>query len=150
MTAPIRSMVRIGAAAWTLSVGVPGLVAAQQTERDSIWAALRAAYPITEVPVELAEADVPLDPLAARAPFGPGEHLTYKVKVGVFSVGEGYMAVTGLDEHEENPVYKIEMAVQGSLGPAKVNDFYQSWFDVTTLQTWRYVRDIDEVCYFYS
>jgi hypothetical protein len=147
VTASIRSLARVGAAAWTFTVVAPGVAGAQQTARDSIWAALRAADPVTPVPVELTEADVPVDPLAARAPFGPGEYLTYKLKVGVFSVGEGYMAITGLDEHEENPVYKIEMAVQGSLGPAKVNDFYQSWFDVSTLQTWRYVRDIDEVGY---
>jgi hypothetical protein len=135
------------AVAVALTMVARGDAAAQQTARDSIWAALREAYPLTEVPVELTEAEVPVDPLAARAPFGPGEHLVYKVKVGVFGVGEGYMAVTGIDEHEENPVYKIEMSVQGSLGPAKVNDFYQSWFDVSTLQTWRYVRDIDEVGY---
>jgi hypothetical protein len=146
VTLSIRSIARI-AVAWTMTVSAPGLVSAQQTARDSIWAALRAADPLTAVPVQVSEADVPVDPLAARAPFGPGEYLTYRVKVGVFSVGEAYMTITGLDDHQDNPVYRIQMAVQGSVGPAKVNDFYQSWFDVSTLQTWRYARDISEVTY---
>jgi hypothetical protein len=69
------------------------------------------------------------------------------VKVGVFNVGQGTMSIVGLDEHDENPVYRIQLAMEGGLGPARVDDMYQSWFDVTTLQTWRYVRDIDEVGY---
>jgi hypothetical protein len=90
---------------------------------------------------------VPVDRFAAPAPFGPGEYLEYKVKVGIFGVGDGYMQVVGIDEHDGNPVYRVEMGIDGSLGPAKVDDEYQTWFDVSTLQTWRYVRDIDEVGY---
>ncbi len=118
-----------------------------QTPRDLIIDSLRTEYPLAETPLAFAESEVPEDPFAARAPFGPGEHLVYKVKVGIFGVGEGYMAVTGVEDHEENPSYRIQMSIQGSLGPAKVNDSYLSWLDVTTLQTWRYVRDIDEVGY---
>jgi hypothetical protein len=115
--------------------------------RDKKVDSLKQAFPPVVEPVVLTEADVPVDPFAARAPFGPGERLVYKVKVGIFGVGEGYMSVVGLDEYHDNPVYQIQMAMQGGLGPAKVDDMYQSWFDVSTLQTWRYVRDIDEVGY---
>ena len=108
---------------------------------------LKELYPpTTDMPV-FTEEDVPVDPFAARAPFGPGERLTYKVKVGIFGVGEGYMSVVGLDEHEGNPVYRIQMEIDGSLGPAKVDDTYQSWFDVSTLQSWRYARDVNQVGY---
>jgi hypothetical protein len=95
----------------------------------------------------VSEDDVPIDRFAARAPFGPGEHLVYKVKVGIFGVGEGFMSVTGVQDYQDNPTYHIAMGIHGGLGPAKVNDTYQSWFDVSTLQTWRYIRDIDEVGY---
>ncbi|MDX1493312.1 MAG: DUF3108 domain-containing protein [Longimicrobiales bacterium] len=116
-------------------------------DRDFIVDSLRTAFPPAEVPVTLTADDVPVDRYAARAPFGPGEHLVYKVKVGVFNAGEGYMSVVGTDEHEGNPVYHVEMGLQGGVGPLKVDDLYQTWFDVSTLQTWRYVRDIDEVGY---
>ncbi|MDX1646634.1 MAG: DUF3108 domain-containing protein [Longimicrobiales bacterium] len=116
-------------------------------DRTFIVDSLRTAFPRAEVPPAVSEDSVAVDPFAARAPFGPGEHLVYKVKVGVFGVGEGYMSVVDIDEHEGNPVYHVEMGLQGGLGPAKVDDLYQTWFDVTTLQTWRYVRDIDEVGY---
>jgi hypothetical protein len=124
-----------------------GLSAQDDPVRDMKIDSLRLAYPPTTEPVVLTEADVPVDPFAARAPFGPGERLTYKVKVGVFGVGEGYMSVVGLDEHEENPVYRIQMEIDGGLGPAKVDDTYQTWFDVSTLQTWRYARDVNQVGY---
>jgi len=118
-----------------------------ERDRDFVVDSLRAAFPPADVPLEVGEADVPLDRYAAEAPFGPGEHLVYKVKVGIFGVGEGYMSVVGVDEYEELPVYRIEMGIDGGLGPAKVDDLYQTWLDVSTLQTWRYVRDIDEVGY---
>lgn len=115
--------------------------------RDAIVDSLKTAFPPADVPVSLTEEDVPVDRFAARAPFGPGEHLVYKVKVGVFNAGEGYMSVVGVDEHEGAPVYHVEMGLEGGIGPFNVDDLYQTWFDVSTLQTWRYVRDIDEVGY---
>lgn len=127
-------------------VMLPSTLAAQ-TERDIIVDSLRSAYTPESVPLMVTAEDVALDPFAARAPFGPGEHLVYKVKVGIFGVGEGYMSVMGVEDHNDGPVYRVAMAIQGGLGPAKVNDVYQSWFDVSTLQTWRYIRDIDEVGY---
>ncbi|MDH3270819.1 MAG: DUF3108 domain-containing protein [Gemmatimonadota bacterium] len=132
---------------------LPTLAAAQDgntgkaRDRDFLVDSLRGAFPPAEVPVSLTEEDVPVDPFAARAPFGPGEHLVYKVKVGIFGVGEGFMSVVGVDEYEGSPVYHVEMGLQGNLGPAKVNDLYQTWFDVSTLQTWRYVRDVDQIGY---
>jgi uncharacterized protein DUF3108 len=143
---------RVGAGRLALAVVVsagltwPGDVAAQ-TARDLLVDSLRAEWGAGEIPVVVSENDVPIDVFAARAPFGPGEYLVYKVKVGIFGVGEGFMSVTGVEDHLGNPSYKIVMGIHGGLGPAKVNDTYQSWFDVSTLQTWRYIRDIDEVGY---
>jgi len=147
-------MIRATALGAALLLVAPASAAAQDGEngdtvrdRDFIVDSLRTAFPEAEVPVSLNEDDVPVDRFAARAPFGPGEHLVYKVKVGVFNAGEGYMSVVDVDEHEGNPVYHVEMGLEGGIGPLNVDDLYQTWFDVSTLQTWRYVRDIDEVGY---
>jgi len=113
--------------------------AAQDTVRDPL-----APLP---VPVSFTEEMVPLDPFAARTPFGPGEHLVYKLKVGIFGAGEGHMSVVGVEEVRGNPVYRVAMGLKGGLGPLHVDDTYQTWFDVSTLQSWRYIRDIDEVGY---
>jgi hypothetical protein len=90
---------------------------------------------------------VAIDPFAARAPFGPGEHLVYKVKVGIINAGYGFMSVLGTEDVGDNPSYRVEMGIRGGIGPLKVDDLYQSWFDVTTFQSWRYIRDVDQVGY---
>ena len=90
---------------------------------------------------------VPVDPFAAPAPFGPGEHLVYRVKVGVISAGYGFMSVLGTEDIRENPSYRVEMGIKGGIGPLKVDDVYRSWFDVSTFQSWRYIRDLHEVNY---
>ncbi len=99
------------------------------------------------VPVVYTDDSVPVDPFAAPAPFGPGEHLVYKVKVGIFGVGEGYMSVVGVEDVRDNQAYRVEMGIHGGLGPARVDDTYQTWFDVSTLQSWRFIQDIDDVGY---
>jgi len=141
------STLSLAALALMAAVTPIGLSAQDDPVRDMKIDSLKQLFPPVTEPVILTEADVPVDPFAARAPFGPGERLVYKVKVGVFGVGEGYMSVVGLGEHEENPVYQIQMEIDGGLGPAKVDDTYQSWFDVSTLQTWRYARDVNQVGY---
>jgi hypothetical protein len=152
MRAPAIRPLLCAAALVLACLAVPsGGVEAQdeRSERDILVDSLRAVYDIREgqVPVVVTEDEVPVDPFAAPAPFGPGEHLEYKVKVGIFNAGDGYMSVLGLDEHEGNPVYRVNLGITGGVGPARVNDMYHTWFDVTTLQTWRYIRDIDEVGY---
>jgi hypothetical protein len=91
--------------------------------------------------------EYPENPRAKPVPFGPGERLVYKVKVGVFSVGEGSMSILGLDTVRGNPSYVGNLAIQGSLGPAKVNDDFRSWFDVESLQSWRFIQDIHDLNY---
>jgi len=124
-------------------LGLPVLGLAQEVDRDSIVASLKTQFPPAEVPVSIAEELVPVDPFAAPAPFGPGEHLVYKVKVGIFGVGEGYMSVVGVADEPEGPAYRVAMNIRGGLGPLKVNDTYQTWFDVTTLQSRRFIQDIN-------
>jgi hypothetical protein len=98
-------------------------------------------------PTAWTEEMVPLDPFAAPAPFGPGEHLVYKVKVGVFNAGYGYMSVLGTEDIRENPTYRVTMGLEGGIGPLRVDDQYLSWMDVSTFQSWRYIRDVDQPGY---
>ena len=127
--------VRRGAAIFFL-VGVAALPATAQEDPDgsetgAVW-----------------NADmVPVDPFAARVPFGPGEHLVYRVKVGIFTAGYGYMSVLGTEDVRDHPSYRVEMGIQGGLGPLKVHDTYQSWVDVSTLQSWRFIQDIHDIGY---
>ena len=89
------------------------------------------------------------DPLAAAVPFAPGERLDYQVKLGMFSAGEGYMSVEGVDTVRGRPTYHLVMNIKGSLmfGAAKVNDAYQSWLDTRDLVSLHFVSDKHEVRY---
>lgn len=89
------------------------------------------------------------DELAAPAPFGPGERMTYKVKLGVVTVGDGHMTVEGVDTVRGHPSYHLTMGVHGSamFGLAKVDDNYDSWLDTRLLASRRFIRDVHQVNY---
>ena len=87
------------------------------------------------------------DPLAVAVPFGPGERMEYQVKLGIFSAGEAYIAVEGLDTVRGHPTYRLSMGLEGGILFAKVNDTYQSWLDTRRLVSLRFVRDVHEVRY---
>ena len=87
------------------------------------------------------------DPLAVPVPFGPGERMEYQVKLGIFSAGEAYIAVEGLDTVRGHPTYRLSMGLEGGILFAKVNDTYQSWLDTRRLVSLRFVRDVHEVRY---
>jgi hypothetical protein len=129
---PRRKRARAAAAGLTLLVAVATPALAQVPETDSsTWTA------------EM----VPVDPLASPAPFGPGEHLVYKVKVGIMNAGYGYMSVLGTEDIRDNLSYRVTMGIRGGIGPLRVDDEYLSWMDVSTFQSWRYIRDVDQVGY---
>lgn len=82
----------------------------------------------------------------APVPFGPGERLTYDVKLGALGRrGEGHMEVVGLDSVRGNTAYHVSMAIKGGLLFAKVNDRYQSWFGVNDLVSYRFIQDVDQL-----
>lgn len=89
----------------------------------------------------------PEDARAARTPWGPGERLEYNVKLGVFSVGDGHMTLSAVDTVRGRPVYHATMGIEGGVPFAKVDDETHSWFDTRSLQTWRFIQDINEVNY---
>ena len=90
-----------------------------------------------------------LDPLAAVVPFGPGERLTYNVKIGVINSGSAHMEVLGIDSIREEPSYHLEMSLKGSLlfGAVQVNDHYQSWLGTRSVSSHRYISDVNQLTY---
>ncbi|MEQ1856429.1 MAG: DUF3108 domain-containing protein [Longimicrobiales bacterium] len=86
-------------------------------------------------------AAVATDSLAAPAPFGPGEHLVYRVKLGWFNVGQGSLTIEGLEEVRGNPTYRAAMSMNGRATFYKLDDKYTTWFDTRQLQSWRFIRD---------
>jgi len=128
-----KSASTIPVAVLSLGVGVSSLSAQAETTppEASAWT----------------EEMVPIDPFAAPAPWGPGEHLVYRVKVGILNAGYGYMSVLGTEDVRDNPTYRVTMGIEGGIGPLRVDDQYLSWMDVQTLQSWRYIRDVDQPGY---
>lgn len=83
----------------------------------------------------------------ARLPFGPGERAEYQVKLGVVSVGSGSVEVVGVETVQGVPTFHARMIVSGGLGPARVNDRYESWIDTEGVFSRRFVQDVHEVRY---
>jgi hypothetical protein len=84
---------------------------------------------------------VPTDSMAAPTPFGPGEHLVYGVKLGIFNVGQGHLTVEALNFVRGRPAYRAVMGMKGGNFLHRIDDTYTSWFDLYTLQSWRFIRD---------
>lgn len=84
----------------------------------------------------------------APVPFGPGEHMSYKISLGILGrVGNGSIEVTDLDTLFSRPVYKLRMQINGKKLMAEVDDDYQSWFDAERLVSLRFFQDIHEINY---
>ena len=64
----------------------------------------------TDDSVAVVQYDV--DPFAAVVPWGPGERLEYQVKLGIFSAGDAYMAVIGVDSIRGEPSYHVQLALR--------------------------------------
>ena len=84
--------------------------------------------------------------MAAPAPFGPGEHLTYDVKVGWFGAGNAWLTMEGFENVRGNLAYRAVMGIRGRF-VVGLNDLYKTWFDVRTLQSWRFTRDMNQGSY---
>jgi hypothetical protein len=83
----------------------------------------------------------------APVPFQIGERLDYEVKFGALKVGTGSMEVKELTEVRGRPVWHTVFTIKGGIPLYRVNDVYESWFDVNTLNSLRYHQDVDEGSY---
>ena len=90
-------------------------------------------------------------PVAAQAsrppapvPFLAGESLTYDVRFGAIKVGTGRMRVLGVENVRNRPAWHVMFTLSGGTIFYKVDDVYESWMDVMTLNSLRYVQDLDQ------
>lgn len=83
----------------------------------------------------------------ARLPFASGERAEYQVKLGVVSVGSGSVEILGVETVAGSPTFHARMRVSGGLGPARVDDRYESWIDTEGLFARRFIQDVHEVRY---
>lgn len=83
----------------------------------------------------------PLENSAAAAPFGPGERMEYQVRLGRLRVGEGSLSVEGVERIRGQESYHVSLRIAGGIPLARVDDHYQSWFDIQGLASRRFIQD---------
>jgi hypothetical protein len=86
-------------------------------------------------------------PGASSVPWAAGEYLEYTLKVGFISAGSGRMQVIGQDSIRGRMAWRLSFNVTGGFLFAHVNDSYDSWMDVQTLNSLRFLQDLSEAGY---
>jgi len=77
-------------------------------------------------------------------PFEAGEQLTYDVKFGAIKVGSARLAVLGVKPIRDRNAWHVRFDISGGTFFYQVNDAYESWMDVTTLNSLRFRQDQDQ------
>src|SRR5829696_9958396 len=57
------------------------------------------------------------------------ERAEYQVKVGVLTAGSGVMEVLGREVVDGHDTYHAVLSIEGGVGPAKVEDRFETWGD---------------------
>ena len=90
----------------------------------------------------------PVAPPAAETtvatPFGVGEKSTFDVKFGGLKVGGGTLQVVGRETLRGRNVWHTAFTVEGGVPFYRVDDRYESWFEVGTLTSLAFNRQIEE------
>lgn len=90
----------------------------------------------------------PAPPKYAAVPFGVGERMTYKVRLGIVGeVGAGSLEVAELDTVQGRPAYELRFKLEGGIPFARVDDDFRSWLDAQSLVSRRFSQDQKEVKY---
>lgn len=121
--------------------------------RLSAFVAAGAVMTLCLLPAELAaqnEAvrDTTLPVAAAtrpRTPWVTGEFLEYTLKFGVISAGSGRMQVVGRDTVRGRDTWRLKFDFSGGIPFARVNDVFESWVDVETLNSLRFEQRLSEL-----
>ena len=77
----------------------------------------------------------------APVPFGPGEEVRYKLKIGIFSIGEAIMRIPRIDTIRGVPAYAIEWTIDGGFPGFRIRDRFFSWMDTRTLASLRFKKE---------
>jgi len=92
----------------------------------------------------VAAAQLPAQSSESAVPFKLGESLTYDVRFGAVKVGTGRMRVLGREDVRGRNAWHVRFSVSGGTFFYKVNDVYESWMDVVTLNSLRYHQDLNQ------
>jgi hypothetical protein len=82
-----------------------------------------------------------------EVPFGVGERFDYRVKFGPLKVGQAFMQVEGIDTVAGHATYHLQSRISGSVPFYKLDDKQESWLDVQSLSSRRYVQDSKQGSY---
>jgi hypothetical protein len=80
----------------------------------------------------------------APVPFAVGEELHYKASFAGIRAGNAVMRVAGIENVRGRPAYHIVFTIDGGIPLYRVRDRYESWVDVQSLASLRYVQNISE------
>jgi hypothetical protein len=92
----------------------------------------------------LALGEASAQPTAMAVPFKVGESLTYDVRFGAVKVGTGRMRVLGLEDVRGRSAWRVRFSVSGGTFFYRVDDVNESWMDVQTLNSLRFVQDLNQ------
>ncbi|HYH81223.1 MAG TPA: DUF3108 domain-containing protein [Longimicrobium sp.] len=112
-----------------------------------VWNRFASAGAVLAAAVLLGGAAPAQDGPNPRLPFSAGERADYQVKIGVLSVGSGFVEIAGTETIAGAQTLHARMQVSGGLGLARVNDRYESWIDPNGLFSRRFIQNIHEVRY---
>ena len=80
----------------------------------------------------------------ATLPFEVGELAVYEVKFGALRAGTGRMEVVARDTIRGKDVLHARFSLNGGVPLFRVKDRFESWFDASTLASYRFHQKIDE------
>ncbi len=117
------------------------------------WAAailLSAASPVvapvaSQTPAPHASLVAPAATVApTRVPFGVGERFDYEVRLGSLKVGDSQMQVRAIESIRGRDAWHTQFWLKGGTFFYRVNDLFESWIDVETLSSLRFVKQLEE------
>ena len=82
--------------------------------------------------------------MGVAVPWAVGEYLEYSVKFGILHAGSARMQVTGKDTLRGHSVWKVHFNITGGVPFLRVDDSIDSWMDVGTLNSLRFMQDLSE------
>lgn len=82
--------------------------------------------------------------VAVPVPFRVGERFDYEVRFGPLKVGTGHMEVTARETIRGRDAWHTAFWVHGGTFFYKVNDVLESWIDVETFSSLRFMQQLEE------
>ncbi|HUQ19106.1 MAG TPA: DUF3108 domain-containing protein [Gemmatimonadaceae bacterium] len=92
----------------------------------------------------IAPPSAPLPAKAMRVPFGVGERFDYEVRLGSLKVGNSQMQVRGVENIRGRDAWHTAFWLKGGTFFYRVNDLFESWIDVETFSSLRFVKQLEE------